>query len=212
MGSNTSSNTLLNKRKVFTNLGNIKSDYILKKVFDCLNLKSKLKSIKNNKKLQKKLNISIQDYKDYTDIIIEIIPYEKKYDNFINIFNKEDEKYFHIYFNDENEEIKRYNLNSDDNVTKIKIIINYEINSFYKLFKSCYSIKSIKFMQFKRNNIKNMSYMFGGCSSLEKIILENFNTENVTDMSWIFQNCSLLNNINLSDFKTNKVQNMSGIF
>ena len=150
MGSYTS----INKIKEIANLGNIKSDYILKKVFDCINLKSKLKLIKNNKKLQKKLNISIQDYKDYTDIIIEIIPYEKKYDNFINIFNKEDEKYFHIYFNDANEEIKRYNLNSDDNVTKIKIIINYEINSFYKLFKSCYSIKSIKLYSLKETILK----------------------------------------------------------
>ena len=37
MGSYTS----INKIKEIANLGNIKSDYILKKVFDCINLKSK---------------------------------------------------------------------------------------------------------------------------------------------------------------------------
>ena len=155
MGSNTS----FIKRKVFANLGNIKSDIILKKVFNYINQTTKLKLIKKNKKFQNKLNINIQNYKEYFDIIIEIIPYEKKFDKFINIINKEDEKYYHIYFNDSNEEIKRYNLNSGDKVSKIKIIINEEIDSFYKLFKSCYSIKSINFIQFNRKNIKNMSYM-----------------------------------------------------
>ena len=78
MGSNTS----LIKKKVFANLGNIKSDIILKKVFNYINQTAKLKLIKKNKKFQNKLNINIQNYKEYYDIIIEIIPYEK---NLINL-------------------------------------------------------------------------------------------------------------------------------
>ena len=78
MGSNTS----LIKKKVFANLGNIKSDIILKKVFNYINQTTKLKLIKKNKKFQNKLNINIQNYKEYYDIIIEIIPYEK---NLINL-------------------------------------------------------------------------------------------------------------------------------
>ena len=130
MGSNTS----LIKRKVFANLGNIKSDIILKKVFNYINQTTKLKLIKKNKKFQNKLNINIQNYKEYNDIIIEIIPYEKKFDKFINIINKEDEKYYHIYFNDDKEEINRNSLNKEDKVSKIKIIIDYQIKSLAYLF------------------------------------------------------------------------------
>ena len=45
--------------------------------------------------------------------------------------NEEDEKYFHIYFNDnETKEIENIYLNIDDNVSKISIIIDYQIKSF----------------------------------------------------------------------------------
>ena len=93
---------------------------------------------------------------------------KKKYDKFINILNKEDESYYRIYFNESKEDIKRYNLNAEDKVWKIKIIIDNKVKSLSKLFKSCYSIKYINFKRFKRNDITDMSYMFGGCSSLQK--------------------------------------------
>ena len=82
--------------------------------------------------------MNINDFKEYHDRIeIVIIPYEKKYDKFINILNKEDESYYHIYFNESKEEIQRYNLNAIDKVWKIKIIIDNKVKSLSKLFKSC---------------------------------------------------------------------------
>ena len=108
-----------------------------------------------------------------------------KYGNFINI-KKEDKKYFHIYFNgNKNKEIENISLHRNDNVSKISIIIDYQIKSFSKLFYDCQSIKSIKFKKFYRNNVTNMSFMFSGCLSLKELNLNNFNTNTVTDMSYI---------------------------
>ena len=43
-------------------------------------------------------------------------------------------KYFHIYFNDNKEEIKKTELNKEDKVSKINIIIDHQIKTFYLLF------------------------------------------------------------------------------
>ena len=101
---------------------------------------------------------------------------------------KGDEKYYHIYFNDNEEEIKRNYIN-EDKVRKMKIIIDSEIKSFSYLFYYCECIESINFKKFFRNNITNMSYMFCGCSSLKELNLNNFNIINVTDMSCMFYGC-----------------------
>ena len=82
-----------------------------------------------------------------------------------------------------------YYIEEEDNVTKIKIIIDYQVKSFYGLFKWCKCIESINFKKFYRNNITDMSYMFNECSSLKELNLNNFNTNNVTDMSWMFWGC-----------------------
>ena len=71
-------------------------------------------------------------------------------------------------------------------MTKIKIIIDYQVKSFKELFSGCYYIESINFKKFYRNNITDMSYMFAGCSSLKELNLNNFNTNNVTNMSDMF--------------------------
>ena len=63
-----------------------------------------LKLIKYNKNIQKKLNINI---KKYRTIEIEIIPSDS-FGQFINI-DKENEKYCHIYFNDNDNEKKSKN-------------------------------------------------------------------------------------------------------
>ena len=110
------------------------------------------------------------------------------YGKFINI-KEEDKKYFHIYFND-NKKKEIESLYKDDNVSKISIIIDYQIKSFSELFYNCECIESIKFKKFYRNNVTDMSWMFYGCSSLKKINLFNFNTNNNIDISWIFEGCS----------------------
>ena len=179
----------LNSKNYFDNL---KSDYFIQKVFVNIKRNKSLTIIKYNKKMQNRLNINIKDYKEYSEIYtsieIEIIPIKNKYGEFINI--EGDKSYYHIYFNDDKKEIKKYSIDEDDKISKIKIIIDYQIKSFEKLFFYCDCIESINFKKFHRNNITNMSYMFYGCSSLKELNLNNFNTNNVTDMSYMFYGCS----------------------
>ena len=56
------------------NLKNIKSNYILSKIFIYLKIMKKLRIVNYNKKIQKRLNITNEDYKEYSSIEIEIIP------------------------------------------------------------------------------------------------------------------------------------------
>ena len=107
-------------------LENINSKYILSKIYDNMTKKKKLEIVKYNKKVQNRLNLGVKDYKEYsetfTPIEIEIIPTKGKYGKFINI-KENDKLYYHIYFNDNNEEIKnKYKIKKEDKVTKIKII------------------------------------------------------------------------------------------
>ena len=138
--------------KIKRNLENIKSNYILKKIFFNLTKKKYLEIIKYNKKSQNILNITINNYKEYMDkyssIEIEVKTVQNEHGNFINYENKE--SFCHIYFNDEKEEIKRNYLTKDDNVSKIKIILGYQITSFLELFKKCNCLESIYFKKFYR--------------------------------------------------------------
>ena len=171
--------------------------------------------MKYNKKLQKRLNININNYKEYSQLYssieIELKLSDNIYGEFINISDEEKE-YYHIYFDNSIEEIKRNYVEYNDKVKMIKIIINYQVNSFKGLFKYCKCIKSVIFRKFYRNNVTDMSYMFRGCVSLKELNLSNFNTNNVTDMHYIFCQCKSLNELNLSNFNTNKVTDMSYMF
>ena len=193
-------------------LNNIKSVYILEKIFDNISINKRLGIIQYNKKIQKKLGLSINDYSQlYLRIEIEIKPAINKYGKFIN-FKKDNEKYYHIYFDDKRKEINRDYLLDNEKVNKIKIIIGHQVISFRKLFCNCSCVESINFKNFNTNNIIDMSWMFSGCSSLKEINLSNFNTNNVKDMSWMFSGCSSLKELNLSNFNTNNVNSMSSMF
>ena len=84
-------------------LRKLKSDYFIQKFFEYMTERKLLETIRYNKNLQKRINISINHYKAYSEkyssIELDIIPLKGKYGQFINI-NEEDKKYFHIYFND----------------------------------------------------------------------------------------------------------------
>ena len=123
-------------------LKKIKSNYFLEKLYDNILKKKTLEIVKYNKKIQNRLSINIKDYKEYsetfTSIEMEIIPRKNIYGRFINIINENDELYYHIYFNDNINEIKnKYEIKEEDKVNKIKIIIDYQIISFEKLFYWC---------------------------------------------------------------------------
>ena len=112
-------------------LKNVKSDYFIQKFFGYMSKRKSLETIRYNKSIQKRINININHYKAYsetkTSIELDIIPMKGEYGKFINI-NEEDKKYFHIYFNDnKKKEIERTYLDEDENVSKISIIIDYQI-------------------------------------------------------------------------------------
>jgi len=179
----------------------------------------------------------VNDYKKYSNIIIEVIPfmpYQKGTKGFIDI--KYDKNYCHVYFNDDTEEIKWNYFTSGDNVQKIKIVLDYRIQSLNGIFSSWKWIKKANFINFKRNNINsfnnlyiessveeinfydfpeksitNMKELFNGCKSLKTINWYSFDTSNVTNMSGMFNYCSI-ESLNLSNFDTSKVTNMSDMF
>ena len=193
---------------------NLKSSYILQKIFDILSKRKSLNIMKYNKNIQQRNNININDYKElleiYSEIELEIIPANDKYGKFINIKNGNEINY-HIYL-DNKEETERNYLNEKKQINSIKIIIDYQELSFEDLFSECKCIKSINFKKFYRKNINNMSYMFYGCSSLKELNLSNFNTNNINNMEGMFWECSSLKELNLSNFNINNVIYMAGMF
>ena len=134
----------LNIIKSKNKLMNIKSDYFIQILFNYIPKKVSLELIQYNINIQKRLNININNYKDFCEkfssIELEIVPIQNEYGAFINI-KEENKKYFHIYFNDNKEEIKRKELNKEDKVSKITIIIEHQINSFDNLFDYCKCIE-----------------------------------------------------------------------
>ena len=178
----------LNKLKTKSALDNEKSNYILKIIFDFMKKYKLFEVLKYNKILQKRINLTINDYKNYSQLLtpieIELKLADNKYGKFINIYDKEE--YYHIYLDNSKEEIKRNFLIENENINRIKIIIDHQVKSFKNLFSGCKCITSIFFKKFYRINITNMSYMFYDCSSLKKINFSSFNTTNVSDMSGMF--------------------------
>ena len=149
----------------------VKSDYFIQKFFGYMPKRKSLETVRYNKSIQKRINININHYKayseEYSSIELDIIPMKGKYGNFISI-KKKNKKYFHIYFNgNKNKEIENTSLHKNDNVSKISIIIDYQIKSFSELFSYCECIESIEFKKFYRNNVTTMSSMFEACSSLK---------------------------------------------
>ena len=192
-----------------------KSDYFVQKIFENLNQKIAFKIIKYNKKIQQKLNIGVNDYKKYSEIYssieIEIKPIYNQCGTFINPL-KGEEEYYHIYFDNNKEEVKRNYLNKDDKVSIINIKIDHQIKSFEDLFKDCYLIESINFNKFNRNNITDMSCMFYQCTGLKEINLSYFNTDSVTKMDMMFSRCLKLEKLDLSKFNTHNVRRMFRLF
>ena len=215
---NISNNNYEESKNNKSGLNDIKSDYFLKKTFDILPINKFLQIIKCNKKIKKRLNIAVNDYKEYSEIYSTIIIEMKiksindEFDKFINIPNDEMKPYFHIFDYDTKKEINIDDLSKNKDLTRIEINIDYQVKSFENLFRDCELIESIYFKKFYRNNINNMSNMFSGCSSLKELNISNFITINVTDMNNMFSLCQSLKEINLSNINTNKVTDMNSMF
>ena len=102
-------------------LAKLRSDYFLQKVLNNLQKIILLEIIKYNKKIQKRVNININNYKEYSELFsnieIEVIPTQKEFGKFINI--KDKNEYYQIYFDNKKEKIARDYLTKDDKVKKI---------------------------------------------------------------------------------------------
>ena len=104
---------------------NVKSKYILKQILDDLSQKKILEMVKYNKKIQERLDIKIDNYKEFCKLYSSI-EFELKINNdnlfdykFINI--KGDESYYHFYFNNNKKEEKRKTITDKDKKIFIKI-------------------------------------------------------------------------------------------
>ena len=190
--------------------------FTLQYIFNYLRLNRLLDLIRYNKTLQKLLNKNISDYeKEYKkiEIEIELNKVKNKKIKFINIPKKE-ESFYHIFFDTDYKEVfnKSNYIIANNNINKVKIIIDNGIKSLKKLFADCKYIKSINIIKFNNTDIINMAWMFDRCFSLKEINLSKVVTDKVKNMSSMFCYCSSLKEINLSSFETNNVRNMSWMF
>ena len=195
----------------------INCKYLVQNIFEKINPIRGLEIVRYNKAVQNELKISKKNYeKIFKQIKIEIFPKDnlKFKDNEQNIFINfiGGKNLYHIYFDDNHQEIDRNYLLKEDQVKKIKIVIEPEFNSLKGLFKECKCIKEISFVKFNRNDIIDMSEMFYSCNSLTKINFSHFNTENVRNMEQMFMHCSELRGLKLSSFNTKNVKDMSFMF
>ena len=105
-------------------LKKIESEFFIPIIFEHIEKVKLFKIIKINRNIQQKLDINLDKYKEYSvvhsTIELEIRPVPHAIGKFINI-KKDEENYFHIYFNDNKEEIKRTELKNGDNISKINI-------------------------------------------------------------------------------------------
>ena len=194
-------------------MNKIRSNYILKNITSYLNPRIYLLLYKYNKNLQKKFELTKKDYKEYNQIEIEIIPIEsikEDKNTIIHYFNNE-KQYYHIFIDDK-ELNKRNYFRKKENVKKIKVLIDFEINSLKRLFHGCEYIKEINFVKFNRNNIIDMSFLFCDCFNLININLSKIRTNKVKYMNSMFANCRNIKQLKLSNFNTSNVERMDEMF
>ena len=203
-----STNTISEKRGI---LSNIKSKIIIKEIFKNIKEIKLLKIIRHNKKLHSQLNKDINNYKKFSYIEIEIYLNSKENGcgKFINISN---EQYFHIYFNNNDEEIKRDIIYKNEGVKKIKVIIDHKIKSLRGLFGGCGCIYKIKFIRCNREDKIDISHMFDGCNSLKILDLSNFNVINLINVKHLLYGCNSLNKLYYPKLNKKNIITISYIF
>ena len=198
----------------------IKSNYILKKIIrDNLDKKIYLSIAKYNKKLQNKIGLNLENYKEYSNRMfnrteIELIPYShlKPDIKYYFIRRKENRAYYHIYFDEDKKEINRTYITNADNVKKIYIKIDMELKSLKGLFYKCEALKEVKFTKFNREDFTDLCETFNECIYLDKLDVTKFKTSKVTKMNWMFTRCESLQELNILNFDTSNVTEMMCLF
>ena len=202
----------------------LKSQLVWKIILEKLNDRSRhMKLLKYNKTLQKKFGLSLNDYKNYIQLKIELIPIEssnlKRQKNFF-INSKAIKNNYTAYINDNKKLLNRDYFTVEDKVSKINLMLHDIGDSLkdlfniqqYGSFAGCDCIKEIKFIMFNKKNIKDMSFMFHGCTKVTNIEFSEFHSKNVKNMSYMFYGCSSLVNLDLSKLDTENVTNMFCMF
>ena len=125
-----------NENNSMCKLDNIKSKLILRRIFDILCREDLLRIVKYNKKIQNKLNLKIKDFEEglkyYSLIEFELKIKKDEFGKFINVLNKKDKHFYHIYFNEDRIETKRRYVKQNEKIDKIKIVLGYGVLSFEK--------------------------------------------------------------------------------
>ena len=115
-------------------LERIRSNFVIKNIFKNIEQSLYLNLIKYNKRLQNRFGLSLQDYKIFNEIEIDIIPIQTTNKNykavFINLNGKE--QICKIYF--DGEKVNRNYITFNDKISKIKVIINPKNKSLKGLF------------------------------------------------------------------------------
>ena len=182
-------------------LNRIRCKYILNTIMKKM-IKDKkcLELIRFNKQYQNLLDISLNDYKTFYNIKIELylIPKEQLKDGkniFISTYKK---AYTHIFFDNNKDEVDQNYITKNDNINKITIKIEKKAKVLCAMFYYCYCIKEINFLEFWEGTIINAMSMFFGCINLTKINLSNFKADKLAVMDLMFSNCSSLKNLDIS--------------
>ena len=117
-------------KKIF--ILDIRSKYIIQKILYNLKENKWLKIIKYNKMVQNKLGININNYIKYYSIEIEIIPIllEEK-NTFFWMADKKNDHHYHIYFNDDTKETRKSFFTKEDNVSKIRLVLDLQIKNLH---------------------------------------------------------------------------------
>ena len=110
-----------------TGIIEIKSSFVLKIIFGFLNECKKLNIIKNNKKLQKRLNVNQNDY----STIITIKHIENRKNEFcFEFFDKSNfcDEEIYLYNKTNDKEVKNSSIKTNDNIKYIEIIFRLKKN------------------------------------------------------------------------------------
>ena len=196
-------------------LNSIKSNYILKKIFENVEKNLYLRLLKNNKNLQTKLDLSIDTYKEYYDQIeIDIIPKEKNLEEKNIFMTKSEVLDYKVNFNSSFEDVKRNYFTNTEKISKIRLFLDTKgvAQPLCSLFGKCQCLKEVKIIHCAKNNITDISDMFLNCKSLISVDLSRSKVENVENMSALFAMCTSLKNVNLSKIKTDNLKNMEHMF
>ena len=204
----------------------IRNKYLLNDILNQLTESKKLELIKYNKTIQKRLEISIKDYKErYKDTIIDITLVDDfmEDNNLYQILNKE--KVEKEILKKNKKKNKNIDKNKNENENKIKneiknktkFIVYYYKDGAIKEYKNAYFLPekpddntniTIKI----KKNVKNFNNLFKDCTFIKNIVFKRFNRTNIRYMNSMFEGCENVINIDLSKFNTENVKTMKSMF